>query len=137
MKIEFRPHHFLCALGFAGKGYSPKFIENFSQITDQLRGENGDQTEIAVTSHTDSVCHPCPHRRGKLCTSQEKIEQLDQTHAKVLEIKVGDVLTWREAKKRIAENVSVEKFHQMCEPCEWRKLGICEEALRELRENNC
>ena len=27
--LQFRPHHFLCAFCFQGKGYSPEFIENF------------------------------------------------------------------------------------------------------------
>lgn len=132
--IKFRPHHFLCANGFEGKGYSSDFIANFSEIVTQLRSENGDQTEITVTSHTDSICQPCPHRRDQLCTTQAKIEKLDNAHAQVLEIIPGDSLTWGGAKKRIAAHVTLEKFHQMCAPCEWKKMGICEAALKRLKK---
>ena len=36
--LKFRPHHFLCTLGFQGKGYSPGFVANFQAIADRLRG---------------------------------------------------------------------------------------------------
>lgn len=128
--ISFRPHHFLCALCFQGKGYSPKFIENFSAIMQQLNAADGDAVKIEVVAETDSICQPCPHRREKSCTSQEKILQLDRAHADVLKLQPSDVLTWGEAKKRIAEWMTLEKFHQTCAPCEWKTLGICEATLK-------
>ena len=30
--IRFRPHHFLCSLGFEGKGYSEAFTANMTGI---------------------------------------------------------------------------------------------------------
>lgn len=130
--VKFRPHHFLCALGFQGKGYSPKFVANFGEITKQLNSSNGEKTSLEVTAHTDDVCQPCPHRRDLSCATQDKIDKLDHAHAAILKIKPGDVLTWGEAKKRIAENISVAEFQKICAPCEWQKLGICETALRSL-----
>lgn len=127
--ILFRPHHFLCALCFQGKGYSPKFVENFSEIMQQLNSEFGDDCVIQVTQVTDSICEPCPHRRETLCTSQEKILKLDAAHAQVLGIQAGEKITWGEAKKRIREHMTLDKFHQVCAPCEWKELGICESVL--------
>jgi hypothetical protein len=127
--IAFRPHHFLCALCFQGKGYSPEFIANFSTIMQYLNSEQGDDVIIEVVAHTDSICDPCPSKREKKCVSQKKILRLDEAHATILAIQSGEKITWGEAKKRIRKNMTLEKFHVACAPCEWKKLGICEKVL--------
>jgi len=127
--ITFRAHHFLCALCFRGKGYSPDFIVNFTNIMEKLQGADGDDTMLTVVADTDAICSPCPHRREQRCTSQEKIVRLDHAHMTVLGIKPGDTLTWGRAKQLIAEQMTLQKFHQACAPCQWKKLGICEEVL--------
>ena len=129
MSFTFRPHHFLCALCFQGKGYTAGFINNFQTIMDALNSETGDHTPIDIVDHTDSICSPCPHRSELTCDSEAHINALDYAHAKTLNIQSGDTLTWGEAKNRIKENMSLEKFHTICETCNWKKLGICENAL--------
>ncbi len=130
MSIAFRPHHFLCALCFQGKGYSPQFVANFSSIMQQLNSVLGDEEVIDVVAATDSICSPCPNRRGALCADQHKISILDQAHAAILNLHEGEQITWGEAKKRIAESMTLEAFDQACASCEWKKLGICEEVLK-------
>ncbi|MBI4357288.1 MAG: DUF1284 domain-containing protein [Gammaproteobacteria bacterium] len=134
--LHFRPHHFLCALGFEGAGYSPRFIQNFAQITKQLNAPSGKQTLIEVVDRTDSICTPCPHRREDLCNTQEKIQILDQAHAKILHLKNGMQLTWGEARERIQQHMTLEKFKTACAPCEWQKSGICERKLHTARSGN-
>lgn len=132
--VTFRPHHFLCTLCFKGKGYSPTFIANYKEIYQNLHKEKGEHTPIKVVSHTDSICSPCPHKRDLTCAAQEKINKLDDAHAAVLEINAGDVLTWQQGKQRIKEKMTLEKFHTICAPCEWKKYGICEETLKNFHE---
>ena len=127
--MTFRPHHFLCALCFQGKGYSPEFINNFSQIMMQLNSAQGDDIVINVVEYTDSICEPCPSKRDKRCVTQKKILQLDRAHTEILQIKEGDKITWGTAKKRIAEYMTLEKFHTACAPCIWKKTGMCENVL--------
>ena len=134
MSIKFRPHHFLCALGFEGKGYAPGFVANFAAIVAQL--QDNDSTVIEVVGQADDICQPCPHRRGTRCASQEKINQLDQGHARVLTLQPGDQLTWREAKDRIKQHMSLNRFHQVCAGCEWKSLGVCEKQLTALSAQN-
>lgn len=135
--LSFRPHHFMCTLGFEGKGYSSGFVENYQAIADQLRGQGGDSVVITVASHTDSVCGACPHKQGDLCGSdQPKIEKLDNAHGIVLNLQPGDQLTWGEAKKRIATHVDEETFNRMCEGCGWKSLGVCLKALIDLKNQN-
>ena len=93
--VTFRPHHFLCSLGFQGKGYSDAFTANMSGIViDRLRAPGGDDTVIEVTGATDDICAPCPKRRDTLCTEQDKIAALDRRHARALGLFVGSTLTW-------------------------------------------
>ncbi len=134
--LRFRPHHFLCTLGFEGKGYSNEFVRNYAAIAALLRetGAEGDSTPIRVEPAADSICTPCPNRDGQGCLSGEKISKLDHAHAQILGLNSGDVLTWGEAKALIRERMSLEAFHSACAPCSWKSLGVCETALKRLRD---
>jgi hypothetical protein len=136
MTLAFRPHHFLCTFGFQGKGYSPEFIENYKEVVKTLTlNEN---TSIQVVSQKDTICGPCPHLRQAGCDKEKKIQELDKHHLQILGIKVSQTLTWHEAKERIKEHMTLRAFHQACRSCSWKSLGLCEQALRELRgEVNC
>ena len=131
----FRPHHFLCALGFKGKGYSPSFVRNFANIVKVLRGENGDTTLLTVTLNTDDICAPCPHKRGTLCASQDKISYLDTQHAQALGWQEGEILTWKEARARL-KTLTPDTFEKICHSCSWQKEGICLAALEKLRQED-
>ena len=133
--IKFRPHHFLCSLAYQGIGYSPDFVSNYNNIVAQIR--NDEETEITVINTLDSICSHCPNQQTKTqtCVTQSKIQKLDNAHAKLLGITNQQKLSWKQAKILIKQHISIEDFHKACEPCEWKKLGICEEALLKLRNN--
>lgn len=131
MKLSFRPHHFLCTLGFQGKGYSPKFVKNYTQIGAAL--QENDELPIEVVSHQDSICTACPHQSEGLCEVEEKVHRLDGRHSQILSIRAGDMLTWKEAKDLLKEKMTLEAFHQACQGCEWKPSGICEAALQKLQ----
>jgi hypothetical protein len=134
--IEFRPHHFMCTLGFEGKGYSEDFVRNFGDIAARLRAKDGsgDSLAITVVPGSDSICAPCPNRRGTGCATEDKIHALDQGHAAVLGLRAGERLTWHEAKLRIAERMSFEDFDRVCAPCAWKPIGVCLAALDRLKQ---
>ncbi|QDY70224.1 DUF1284 domain-containing protein [Qingshengfaniella alkalisoli] len=100
-------------------------------VTDGLKSD-GDETVIEVAPAADDICGPCPKRRGMLCTKQTKIEGLDRAHLDALGLKIGDRLTWAQAKSRIRERVLPGDLSGLCNGCEWLKLGLCEAALEEL-----
>jgi uncharacterized protein len=134
--IRYRPHHFLCALGFEGKGYSESFTANMTAIVmGRLRAEGGDATVIEVTGATDDICAPCPKRRGRLCTNQDKINTLDRAHAAALHLAPRERLTWGEAKARIRAHVPPGSLKTLCAGCEWEPYGMCEAALARLHQN--
>ena len=131
--LQFRPHHFFCTLGFEGKGYSNVFVEHYAAIAERLRcWTGGDEQLIEVTLFSDSICEACPNRRGAHCDTPSKIRELDEAHARILDLKAGDRITWGEAKTRLRERMSVELHQEACAPCGWRKLGLCEAALLNL-----
>lgn len=130
--VRFRPHHFLCAIGYQGKGYSTAFTANMDDIVSALRGADGADTTIEVTYHADAVCAPCPHRRGVSCAHLAKISALDARHAQALGLADGARLTWGEALGRIRENVAPGALGTLCAGCQWLELGLCEAALHEL-----
>lgn len=133
--LRYRPHHILCSLGFEGKGYSPSFTENMSAIVmGRLRADGGDATVIEVTGITDDICAPCPKRRGRLCTNQDKIKTLDRAHAAALKLEPHEKLTWGAAKARIRANVPPGSLKTLCAGCDWERYGMCEAALRRLHD---
>ncbi len=131
VNIGFRPHHFLCALCFKGKGYSPAFIRNFKTIMQVLQGPDGDSTSINIVKNTDSICAPCPHRQDQLCQTEDKIQVLDSAHTAVLQWETETSISWGNAKQRIATELTFEKFHAMCSTCSWKQYGMCESVLTE------
>jgi hypothetical protein len=114
----------MCTLSFQGKGYSAAFVNNYQQIVNALT----DSTQIEVVHYTDDICSPCPHKRESNCVKQEKIALLDEQHQKALNL-TQNTLSWKDAKNLIKQNMTLEKFHHMCSPCEWKKYGMCEQAL--------
>lgn len=132
--IRYRPHHFLCSLGFEGKGYSEAFTANMTAIVmGRLRAPDGDAAVIEVTGALDDICAPCPKRRGDLCSNQDGIAALDDAHARALALKPGDRLTWGQAQARIRLHVKPGSLKDLCKGCEWEPYGMCEAALRRLR----
>jgi hypothetical protein len=122
--VKFRPHHFLCAFCFEGKGYSPAFVKNFYQVLTQVQN-----VIIEVVEGLDDICQPCPNHAQSICRSQQTVQALDHAHANILQLKPADQLTWSQAVEKIKQHMTVEKFHLACQNCNWKKLGVCEAKL--------
>lgn len=123
----------MCALGYAGEGYSSDFTDNMTRIVmGQLRGPEGDETPIKLTGYADDICAPCPKRSGRLCNNQQHIAQLDRSHAKALALKPLEEMTWRDAKARIRKHIRPGDLKSVCMGCAWLDLDLCEAALRRL-----
>lgn len=132
--IFFRPHHFLCTLGFRGLGYSEEFVGNYRKISKQL-SEN-ENTLITVAKSIDTICSACPNKIDNTsCTSQDIVTKLDAAHAQILDSKIGDQLSWKQAKIKLKELMSIESFLHACKDCKWQSLGICQSSLQELLDS--
>lgn len=126
--IKFRPHHFMCTLAFQGYGYSDDFIKNYKEIVGKIF-DNPD-IKIEIVGNLDSICGACPNKINiDKCNKQAKVLELDRKHMEVLEMQVGEILTWSEAAKKIKEKMSIEKFEYACKGCSWQQHGMCKSAL--------
>jgi hypothetical protein len=129
--IKFRPHHFMCTLGFRGKGYSTHFVRNYKKIVQTIHGD--ENTLIEVVQHMDDVCSACPNKIDDIiCKTQSKITKLDAAHSSALYLVPGEVMSCKQAKDRIKKHMSVEKFLLSCKGCSWQKYGVCQESLEQL-----
>ncbi len=132
--IQFRPHHFLCTLGFQGKGYSPAFVQNYQSIVQKLT-EDPD-TPIQVTRGLDNICRSCPKQvNAKTCHKQALIEKLDSAHQHILGLTEEQVISWKDAIVLIQKHMTLERFESACEGCEWKFTGMCESALKAIRHD--
>ena len=133
--LHFRPHHFICSLGYQGKGYSARFTANMDRIVvDLLCSPAGIDTRIQVVGLSDDICAPCPHRRGESCEKAEKIADLDRRHANLLDLRDGQVITWNQARERIRKRVTPQLLDMLCSGCEWLEAGMCKQAVAQLRD---
>jgi hypothetical protein len=52
--IRLRPHHLLCMLTYAGRGYTPRFTSGMDDLTHRL----GSGEEITLIDGPDDICAP-------------------------------------------------------------------------------
>ena len=131
--LPYRRHHFLCSLGFEGKGYSDAFTASMAAIVQgRLRAPGGAATLIGVTATADAICAPCPKRQGSGCIEQARIDALDAAHGAALGIAPGDQLTWGDALALIRARVMPGDLARLCVGCRWHAEGMCEAALARL-----
>jgi uncharacterized protein len=55
MTTRLRPHHLLCMLTFAGKGYTAAFVSNFEEVVRRI--STGSES-IEIVEGPDDVCAP-------------------------------------------------------------------------------
>ncbi len=96
--------------------------------------DTGDEEPIQVVSGPDMICDFCPKLHGEACETQDVVEALDRAHAGILGLEEGQVITWGEAKRLLAEHMTPRAFDEACKPCGWKPRGLCEKVLQELRE---
>ncbi len=121
----------LCAIGWQGRGYSPEFTENMDFLV-RGRLRRNPLTEVIFTGTADSICAPCPSRRGIGCEAGERISGLDARHAAALGIRPGQRMSWAEAQGRAAARVRPADLQRICAGCQW--IGLCQPALARLRD---
>lgn len=123
----------LCAIGFEGKGYDGPFTANLAHIVQgQLRGPGGKDIAVFITGEADSICAPCPKRRGTSCEVAPKIAGLDARHGAALDLVPGQALTWGDCLDRVRARVVPADLVQLCAGCGWLDQGMCQRRLADL-----
>ena len=122
----------LCSIGWQGRGYSPEFTANMDAIVlGRLRADPA--TDVIFTGTADSICAPCPARRGLGCEANERIAPLDARHAEALGIRPGQRMSWAEAQARATSRLVAADLNRLCAGCQWSSL--CQPALARLQHD--
>jgi len=135
--IRLRGHTLLCLQGFRGEGYSPGFTDNLASIHRDLNGNPDHPVEL--TEEPDAVCGACPHRAAAGCTlngmgSEAGMQAQDRHVLKLLGLKAGSVVRWRDVLDRIRASVKGSDLPSICGQCRWLPLGYCKEGIDRLQQ---
>jgi hypothetical protein len=139
--IRLRPHHLLCILTYAGKGYSPAFVANY----DTLAARIGAGEDVLLVSGPDDICAPLLGEADAHCfntsvTERDRLASRDVGTLWGKAVAEGDILTLDAARlKRMREAFATQAIRSACPGCEWHDLctGIAAQGFGGTRIAPC
>lgn len=121
-----RPHHGLCINFFKGKGYSAYFVRKMTDLIEELK--DNPEKEIILQCKTDILCSACPHNKGSLCESAEKVLEYDRKCLELCGISEGEVLKWRQFHEAVKNTIlTPQRLNEICADCQWSE--ICHNSV--------
>lgn len=139
--IRLRPHHLLCILTYAGKGYSPAFVANYDAIAARI----GAGEDVLLVSGPDDVCAPLLGEADAHCFNASVTER-DRLAAGDVAALLGEavedeaLLTLDAARlKQMREAFAAHTIRSACPGCEWHDLctGIAAQGFAGTRVAPC
>jgi uncharacterized protein len=130
--FKLRGHHLFCLLGYRGMGYSEEYVENMTRLHQTLR-ENP-QTRIQLVEGPDQLCEKYPINSDTYHCQDENIFVRDADILKKMGLEIGQVLTWEDIESKIQKHVVPPDIQTICETCNWRSYGVCEEGIQDILE---
>ena len=125
MTVRLRPHHLLCVLTYAGKGYNPAFTANMTRIAGRL----GAGEKISIVEGPDDICAPLlngpdPHCQRASVTERDRAAARDLGRLPGFEVRTGTRLTLHAGLlRRLRQAFAARQIRSACAGCEWR--GFC------------
>ncbi|AVW90619.1 DUF1284 domain-containing protein [Celeribacter baekdonensis] len=122
--IHLRPHHLLCLLTYAGKGYSADFVQNYDRIAARLSAGE----EIEIVDGPDDICAPlltedAPHCRRDSVVERDALAARDVGALLGLEITLGVRLGIDAARlTRLRAGFARGESRLACLGCDWADL---------------
>ena len=139
--IRLRPHHLLCILTYAGKGYSPAFVANYDVLAARISAGEA----VVIVSGPDDVCAPLLGEAGAHCFNASVTER-DRLAARDVAVLLGEVveegviLTLDAPRlKQRREAFADRAIRSACPGCEWHDLcsGIAAQGFEGTRIAPC
>ncbi len=115
--IRLRPHHLLCLLTYAGKGYTPAFTANFDAIAERLNGGEA----IAVVDGPDDICAPLLDDPDAHCR-RDSVTARDRLAAEALSGFLENAGTLPDI-AALRSAFAAGTIRTACAGCEWS--GLC------------
>lgn len=129
MVFKFRPHHLVCNLCFQGKGYSTKFVENFSAINLALAA-NLSAKNIRIVDGVDDICSCCPKNKAGTCTDENLVSILDDSYRALLHLATNEIISLQDVQAKIKQQLSISHFHTTCGECSW--MPLCKPIIKKI-----
>ncbi|HOJ30418.1 MAG TPA: DUF1284 domain-containing protein [bacterium] len=131
-----RPHHLFCILGFHGKGYNKKFVENMENICCKIK--NDPNITLILVEGADDICSCCPHMRDSICVkkpdSEIFLKNAEKEIMKILRIDFNDSVEAKRIYNRIKDFDFNDAIFKLCGECEWYTFGYCKSGLENLKK---
>lgn len=125
MTTRLRPHHLLCMLTFAGKGYTAPFVSNFEEVVRRI--STGRET-IEIVEGPDAVCAPLLAASDCHCNSasvagrdRDAAEALSHLLRRPIQAKM-QVLLDRGTLDTLREAFAAGTIRKACTGCQWAPL---------------
>ena len=137
MTLKLRPHHLLCILTYAGKGYSQSFVENFNAIVDRIvSGEH-----IRIVAGPDDICSPLLDDGEAHCRNSSVIERdrlATEALSELLGIPLGpgaSISLGVGQIEKMRQSFASGENRSACSGCEWHALcsSIAERNFEQAR----
>ncbi len=121
---KLRPHHILCMHAFSGMGYSDSFVDNMTDVIEEIK--EFDLLEIIFT--VDDICKECPHLvEGSLCDSNNRVNALDERVIKAYNLEQR-VYRYSEIISKL-QGLSHDQHRAICKECSWYNSGSCRDKI--------
>lgn len=124
MTVSIRPHHLLCMLTFLGKGYTPGFVANYSNIIARLTAGE----DIRLVLGPDDICQPMLSEKDCHCHNDSVRRRDDQAAAAIgavlaTELSDGSALMLdTDSVARLRKAFAAGEIRAACSGCEWQDL---------------
>jgi len=121
--VDLRPHHLLCILTYAGRGYSPAFVRSFDRIA---RAVSAGCT-IRIVDGPDDVCAPLDCDPDRHCLSAS-VRWRDEEAARALAMMLGPLPAGRRLRltrprlDQLRAAFAAGQVRGACRMCEWAPL---------------
>ncbi len=124
MTIRLRPHHLLCLLTYAGKGYSPAFTANYDGIAGRIsHGE-----DLVIVEGPDDICAPLlgdpePHCWRDSVTERDRLAARDLQELLAGPIQTGATMALvPDIVQRMRAAFATGQTRAACLGCQWSDL---------------
>ncbi|GLQ56275.1 DUF1284 domain-containing protein [Devosia nitrariae] len=124
MIVRLRPHHLLCVLTYAGKGYGPAFTANYDGVVRLLAAG----ADVEIVSGPDDICVPLlagadPHCLRASVDERDALAAIGVGQALGVSVAPGARLRLpAETVDKLRRRFAAREVRQACTGCEWSAL---------------
>lgn len=123
---KLRPHHILCMHAFTGMGYSDSFVNNMTDVIEEIK-EYG---LLEIVFSVDDICIECPHLVDSCkCYTEDKVLKIDR---RVIDAFNLEQRVYKYSEIVLKLKLLNEKLHRsICKKCSWYNSGSCFKKIKE------